>query len=194
MYKIKEFQHKDHTVEIYQDEHAESPREWDNLGTMAFFHRRYNVGVNHEFSEPEDLQEFLDEENPIALIVRGYDHGGFSISTGNGYPYNDPWDSGQLGVIYVERDKVKEEYGWEYLTSQRIAKIESYLKNEVETYDLFLQGRIYGYISTCNRCESEDSVWGFFGEEWKKNGLMDYIGDYCQCEERAYSHLMTVKE
>ena len=31
------------------------------------------------------------------------------MSTG---PFSCPWDSGQVGFIYVEKKKVKEEWGW----------------------------------------------------------------------------------
>jgi hypothetical protein len=31
-------------LELHHDESPESPREWDNMGTMAFFHQRYDLG------------------------------------------------------------------------------------------------------------------------------------------------------
>jgi len=31
-------------ISIYYDHDAESPRDWDNIGTMACWHRRYNLG------------------------------------------------------------------------------------------------------------------------------------------------------
>ena len=91
------------TVEIFQDEYtSDNPRDWDNLGIMAFFHRRYNLGDNHGFAGTSDLLEFLEEEDPIYLSVYMYDHSGIALSTGRNYPFNCPWDSSQLGYIYVE--------------------------------------------------------------------------------------------
>jgi len=195
MNSIETIKIKNHTVEVFYDEFPEDPRNWDNLGTMVFFHNRYNVGDNdHGFNEPEDLNEFLEDENPIFLYVYGYDHGGLAISTRRIGQFADPWDSGTLGVIYVTRDKVKSEYGWKYLTKERIEKIESYLRSEVEIYDLYLQGRSYGFVSTCDLCGAEDSVWGFYGENWKENGLLEYVDGYCQCIERQYVESMAIKE
>jgi hypothetical protein len=195
MSMIEEFEHKGKTVEVYYDEFPIDPREWDNLGTMVFFHGRYTLGDKHDFTEPEDLHEFMEEEDPIYLPVYMYDHSGIGISTDNSrYPYNCPWDSGMLGYIYVTKEQVKEEYGWERLTQERIEKIKSYLNSEVEIYHLFLQGRCYGFHSQCNRCGEEDSCWGFYGEDWKDNGLMDYVDGYCSCMERAYNNLVAIGE
>jgi len=194
MDSIHELEIKNKTVKIYHDDYPESPRSWDNLGTMAFFHKRYNVGDDHEFSTPEDLNLFLEEENPIFLYVYGYDHGGLTISTRRSGQYADPWDSGILGVIYVTRDKVRAEYGWKYLTHERIQKIESYLRSEVELYDLYLQGRVYGFISTCDLCREEDSCWGFYGEDWENNGVIDENNYHCPCMERSYNQLMAIGE
>ena len=32
------------TIKVFVDEDPQSPREWDNAGTMVCFHRRYNLG------------------------------------------------------------------------------------------------------------------------------------------------------
>ncbi len=49
------------TVEIFDEEgNGLSPRNWDNLGTMAFFHRRYNFGDDHGFAGTSDLLDFLE--------------------------------------------------------------------------------------------------------------------------------------
>lgn len=54
-------------IRMEQDEDAESPREWDNIGKMICWHSRYNLGDKHSYSEPrgflEDLvSEMLDTE------------------------------------------------------------------------------------------------------------------------------------
>ena len=42
-----------HTIKIYHDPDAESPREWSNLGTLICWHRRYRLGDSHRFDSPE---------------------------------------------------------------------------------------------------------------------------------------------
>lgn len=43
---------------------------------------------------------------------------------------------------------------------------EKYLKSEVETYDQYLTGDVYGYVIEDKEGEELDSCWGFYGEEY----------------------------
>ena len=38
---LKQENYKDYNIKIYQDDHAESPREDDNLGVMVCGHNKY---------------------------------------------------------------------------------------------------------------------------------------------------------
>ena len=50
-------------LRIEQDEFCDGPRNWDNLGHMVCWHRRYKLGDQHNFSEPLDfLKELLFSE------------------------------------------------------------------------------------------------------------------------------------
>lgn len=94
-------------LEILHDEDAESPREWDNLGTMVCWHSRYNLGDKHNYIDSDDFKEEINDSNSIILPLYLYDHSGITISTG---PFSCSWDSGQVGYIYVTFEKIKEEY------------------------------------------------------------------------------------
>ncbi|MHA2253520.1 MAG: hypothetical protein ACXAD7_24390 [Candidatus Kariarchaeaceae archaeon] len=188
------------TIEIYHDDDPVDPREWDNLGTMAFFHKRYSLGDKHDFmgdklpgalkagmfpfydDTPDDFLKYLDDHKTIELPVSMYDHSGIALSTNRYGVFADPWDSGMLGYIYVTYEKVRSEYGWKNLTQQRIQKIKDYLQAEVDVYNWYVQGRAYGYHLICNFCnEHIDSCWGFYGEDWKENGLMEYAEQDFKC-------------
>lgn len=188
-YEIETIEKNGCTIHIYQDESPESPREWDNLGTMVCFHRRYNLGdENTEFdNSPELLIEFLKQNKGkiIYLPLYLYDHSGISMSTGRGYPFNDPWDSGQVGYIYVTYEKIRKEYRCKHVTKKLVNRVIEYLRGEVETYDQYLTGDVYGYDVTCNQCgESIDSCWGFYGTNWKENGLLEQAYTTCKdCQE-----------
>lgn len=179
------------TIHIFQDDDFIDPRDWDNLGTMVCFHRWYTIGdKNHDFESPNDVSEYLAENKAIVLRIRGYDHGGLSITADPlqsiSYPFNDAWDSGWLGVIFVTYADIRKEYNWKYITSTRAKEIQKMLENEVSVYNSYLNGDVYGYIVTCNQCDEElDSCWGFYGSDWENNGLLDYAkGSTCKnCEE-----------
>ncbi|MCX4363931.1 MAG: hypothetical protein OSJ74_11235 [Clostridia bacterium] len=44
-------------LEVFRDEDAENPREWENLGKMVCWHRRYNLGDKHEYEDPQAFRE-----------------------------------------------------------------------------------------------------------------------------------------
>ena len=61
-----------------------------------------------------------------------------------------------------------EEYGGKIVTAKLKERVKQYLINEVETYDQFLTGDVYGYIITELDEDEEydiDSCWGFYGED-----------------------------
>jgi hypothetical protein len=158
-------------LEIEQDSSPESPRTWDNLGTMVCFHKRYDLGDKTDYrSEDYDSwdelrQGIIDNEGEVFMLpLYLYDHSGITMST---RPFNCNWDSGQVGFIFVSKNKVKKEGIDE-------TKVLDYLKGEVETYDQYLTGDVYGYrvyeVETCSLGHEHktlvDSCWGFYGEEY----------------------------
>lgn len=171
------------TVKIYQDEDAESPREWDNLGTMVCWHRRYNLGddgvgstgkrESRQFDSPADFEEFRDNKANgvvVCLPLGLLDHSGITMWVGNGPHWTDSagWDSGQVGWIFATRETIRKEYGCKRITRKLLAKVEDVLRQEVKTYDEYLTGEVYGYDIEDEHGESVDSCWGFFGAEYVK--------------------------
>lgn len=166
-------------ITIFQDSYYESPRDWDNLGTMVCWHRRYDLGDKHSFSEPSDFLEWKKRHDVIVLPLYLYDHSGITISTG---PFSCPWDSGQVGYIYVEKDKVRKEWGWKHITKKRQERIEQALKQEVSTYDDYLTGNVYGY--TVSRGDEElDSCGGFYGD-YQTSGILEEARASVKYEEK----------
>jgi hypothetical protein len=168
---------------IYIDENPESPREWENRGIMVCWHRNYDLGDEQPKMKSNDwaisladLDDGTDMDKVwkvlhnkyVILPLYLYDHSGITISTA---PFHCPWDSGQVGWIYCERGK-------EGKSDEDLTK---YLEGEVEIYDQYLRGDVYGFecftITKCECCgheseEFEDSCWGFYGsnfEEMKGN-------------------------
>ncbi len=147
--------------DIYYDDDAHSPRDWDNLGTMVCWNRRYNLGDEQPKCDPEEY--FEDIKGRITLPLYVYEHGGITISTG---AFSCPWDSGQVGWIYVTKERLYREYGWKRITKKRYEQIVKYLEGEVNEYDMYLTGQCYGYCIEDEGGEELDSCWGFLGMEY----------------------------
>lgn len=131
--------------------------------------RRFSVA-----SRQRDVDEYLIEavdkvlaRHIIELPLYLYDHSGLTMNTTG---FSCPWDSGQVGFIYVPIAKIKEEYGWKLLTRKRKEMIHSMLIAEVQVYDDCLTGAVFGFQTqvqdnTTGEWEDEDSCYGFYGRD-----------------------------
>ncbi len=191
------------TIKIVQDSNRESPREWDNLGTMACKHSRYTLG-EEKIDEPiewlegmlrlqhkgeysnERLQELEARfyKEYIALPLFLYDHSGITMAT---TPFSCSWDSGKVGYIYITKKKALEEYGGKVVTAKLRERIEGYLKGEVEIFDQYLTGDVYGFQVLDE--DVIDSCYGFYGLDFKTNGMLDHIDIEGKTEEEILKML-----
>lgn len=164
---IENFEHAGLAVKIFQDCDAESPREWDNLGTIVHWHRRYDFG-----EQIDNPQEFLDAlpRGSIVLPIALLDHSGLHMWVGNGSHWSDAggWDSGQVGFIYCTPEQIRKEYSCKRISKQTREKAERVLRGEIEAFDQFLRGDVYGYQVTDEENNHLDSCCGFFGFEYCK--------------------------
>lgn len=83
------------------------------------------------------------DEHYLSLDLYLYDHSGLRMNTCG---FSCPWDSGQVGIIAIAKERVRQEYGWKKITKARQAKILEYLNNEVKEYDQYLSGDVHGFI------------------------------------------------
>lgn len=168
------------SLEVYYDPSPMNPRKDDNLGTMLCFHSRYDLGdknildINTSmFDSWEDMEEYLrKEENAVVILpLFLYDHGGITMKT---LPFSCHWDSGQVGFIYVTREKILKDFKRKKLSKKLLKFVADILLSEVEIYKKYLEGDIYGYILKENG-EDIDSCWGFYGHNIRENGILEYI-------------------
>ena len=136
-FKMKDKEGVEYILNIERDDYPEDPRKcWDNLCTMVCWHRSYDLGDKHNYNEVEDffqalckevlgkeyeetdalhwetMFEMLDESELVLMkIINIYDHSGITVSTSRAYPYNDYWDAGMVGFIYVTKEKIFRECG-----------------------------------------------------------------------------------
>lgn len=188
---VQEFQIKNTNkkLQIYYDEYADTPREWDNLGNMVCFHNRYNLGDKHNFSTDdfdswEDMENYLLKNLDIAVIMPLYlyDHGGITMNTSS---FHCRWDSGQVGFIYATKEEVRKWFDTKKVTQKYLEKTKECLQYEVETYSRYIEGEVYGFKLSEGE-EELDSCCGFYGYDIKENGILDHAGvDFEQLIEVA---------
>lgn len=159
-----------YTVKTEQDPEPESPREWDNLGVMVCFRSRSTLGDKHDYkfhdynSWDEMGADIVKREKVAAILpLFVYEHGGMTMNTTG---FSCPWDSGQVGFIYMTKEKYLENFGGKIMTPKRKQHAKEILVGEVETYDQYLQGEVYGFKILDEDDNEIDSCWGYYGEEY----------------------------
>ena len=154
-------------IEIIPDDDPMNPRTdyCDPLGSMICFHRRYSLGDKHNFEDPDEAREFLKDKGiAIVLPLYLYDHSGITMSVN---PFSCPWDSGQVGWIYITKEEIRQEYHCKRISKKMIEQVKGYLINDVITYDQYLTGDVYGFRITDTETDEEiESCWGIYGEEY----------------------------
>jgi len=190
MVEIERFKKDDKILKVFLDKYPENPRDWDNVGLMLCLHKKYDLGDRRHYLSPNDIGSWANVERhlredlnaAVVLPLYLYDHGGISMST---RPYNDRWDSGQVGFICATEEKLKKEK----LTKRKAVRI---LEGEVKVYNQYLMGSVYGYVlvklKKCKACGHVeelpiDSCWGFFGDTVKESGLYENVEGFGKFRE-----------
>lgn len=184
-------QYKGYTIKIEYDMDPMNPRkEFDNMGTMVVWKRGYELG---------DEQSSMDKYDYFAEVIRGSTAGNGRMYNSYWYPlyecgggsdvrlcvgeWMEPYDDAVIGWIYVSKADVRKEYGIKHVKENYQLKVQEVLKGEVEEYNAYLNGEVYGW--TVEGWDGEEynhvfeSVWGYY----------DY--DFCLSEAREYAeHLV----
>ena len=176
---LESFSNKKYTLELHHDDSGIADPMWDdNHLIIATFSRKYSLG-NHGEIKSEDYTCIEDRYKALIRSLGGrkailyesplylYDHSGITISLS---PFNCSWDSGQVGYVFITRKSYKAIQGVKRITKKMRESLPEIAKSEIETYDNYLQGNVYGYRlyenKTCECCgnaerEEIDSCWGF---------------------------------
>jgi hypothetical protein len=165
-------------IEVWQDQDEDNnPRDWDNLGTMVCWHRRYKLGDPYAYATPTDF--LAEHSDDLMLPLYLYDHSGLSLRTSD-YFFRAVdacgWDWGKVGYIHVSKDTIRHEYGVKRITATVRDRALNVLEAEVRTYDQYLQGDVWGFTLKDAEGEVIDSCGGFFGSDPRENGMADMLG------------------
>lgn len=130
----------------------------------------------HDDYEDMSDREFVGKYYKVALrhyiMIPLYllDHSGLRMSTGN-FRGCDPggWDSGQVGIIYVGKQVVKNEFSRKNWSKFLERKAINLLEGEVAEYDNYLSGAVFGWVVEGPDGEQvDDPCWGYYGDPDKE--------------------------
>jgi hypothetical protein len=153
---------------------------------MVCWHRRYKLGDAQPHLDPQQWHEEERPKDAFELPLYLYDHGGITMRTG---AFGCPWDSGQVGWIYITPEKARECFTLkpeDPIDEDRVLEL---LRAEVKEYDQYLTGDIWYFVlekgTTCGDCghttwEHEDSCGGFYANDKDEDNiamLRDHIID-----------------
>ncbi|MFA7254343.1 MAG: hypothetical protein WC107_07410 [Patescibacteria group bacterium] len=144
----------------------------------------------------DEIRNSIADGSLFGLPVYAYVHSGATISLS---PFDDRWDSGQSGFIYLTKEEAEEIWGEED-TEVRKAAIQSNFQGSVKAFAQYLEGDTWGFVAeeqvelTGQRSDGTtvehdewvevDSCWGFLGSDPKENGMMDHVDTLI--EEEGY--------
>lgn len=115
----------------FQVDHDLIPRDGDSYTIPAQIKQRYHI-----------------------YSLFAYIHSGVALSLGE---FSDPWDSGQIGHVFVTKDASEITY------PQKTAE------SLVEEWNQYLRGDVWGYVITDETGTTVDSCWGFYGTEFAQS-------------------------
>lgn len=141
---------------------------------------------------PDDFGTVLtrDYDAMIMLPLYLYDHSGLTMHVGafssNMLPQGHAqYDTMFCGYIYMTRKQIHENYpDWKRLTAARKERLFEIMQSDVEIYNDHLCGAVFGWVvemQTCEKCdtwEHEESCYGYYGFDIKKNGILEAVQYY----------------
>lgn len=149
------------------DNVIDTRRDWDNLFKIWTGNNRHLANDDgaedpraYDGNSPEVAKY---KKGVYALPLYAYIHSGMTVSL---KPFNDPWDSGVIGFIYADKEKIVKELGLKrFDTKKAFAAAEG----EAKALDDSLQGYCYGYVhekrtTADDEWEEVNSCWGYLGE------------------------------
>lgn len=167
-------EYRGYEIGIWQDyDYPDDPRDWSNLGKMLCYHPDYKLGdqnikevVDWDLCDSWDdvKKQLIELFDPLIILpLKIYDHSGITISVDiHSYPYNDCWDSSFVGFVLVPKEDVRKEWKVKRISKKLKQKVLDNVLAEVETYDKYVRGEIYGF----NIEDLDECIGGYFDYDY----------------------------
>jgi len=192
-YGLDTTEYRGYTIEVEYDPFPENPRNEEcNLFTFVFYTHKlrgddtsgHTVPDPHDYSGPEELKAAIAAEFDAKIVapIYCYEHGLIALKTS---AFSCPWDSGLAGFAVLTKEKCQSEllgpHGKKRFTPALQALAFRRLQGELENYESYVNGSVYGYRILDSDGSEADSCWGFYGPEHDESGLMESAQDAVEC-------------
>jgi hypothetical protein len=124
--------------------------------------------AKYDFNNPQDLWDAVQACSDIeSMPLYLYDHSGITMSTSK---FSCPWDSGQIGFIFIAKKQALDEWGagGTRFTPAIKAKARACMEAEVEVYDQYIRGDVYRIVVIDPDGEEIENCSGFYGFDYAK--------------------------
>lgn len=155
------------------------------MGKIVYVSSRYVFG--DERLSSEEVKALTRRQDIVYLPVYALVHSGTRLSTTS---FSCPWDSGQVGIIYVEKVTLRKEWGVTRLTQKHIREAQMMLESEVAEFSAYLSGDVWEYqlFRIPDDVDPEDVEDGMC-EAWKPIDSLCGLYGYDYAEKEAVSAL-----
>jgi hypothetical protein len=167
MENVIEIEYKGLNIHI---EYVEDPFGPDWM-TGKFVHKsnKYSFAsddINVRNWSDSEIEELLNSSIHIPVYL--YDHGGITINTTG---FSCPWDSGLFGYYIVDKNDVRKEEGVKRISKKIKEQYKSILKNEIQDWDDYCTGNVFGYSVIDNDGNYLESCGGYYGNSGKEQAI-----------------------
>lgn len=202
IHQVTQAINKDETlvgVIIYDEQPSNPVHHWDLLGTMAvhprhshWAHESIDLDIPMGNNPAEHLRNFIKakgykQSEVIAYPITKYEHGVISLSLGDTRTCD--FDSGIIGFIYADKDKIRKGFGVKRITAAIEEQVAEIFAGELETQSDYLNGEVFAYriyqVNTdefakygehcLENSEILDSCCGYFGEQHAINEMNEVL-------------------
>lgn len=140
MKNVMKIKRQGFTLTVFEDSYDDPREDFEgtNMAKMICFHRKYKLGDEHNFENPQEFNEWYKKnKDKVACIMPLYllDHSGLTMSV---HDFHDPWDSGQVGYAYILKETLRKHNMADDIGSYDICR--TLIETEVEEYDKWLRG------------------------------------------------------
>lgn len=191
-------------LDITQDNFAENPMEWGNLGTFLTWEDSYESPCRNDYSSPEEFfNEFLGEDKWEEIydkhdsaidfvndIQKHFDRKGYIVYPISKFEHTEVkyfidvdsgFDSGVVGFAIVSKDEVRKIYNTKQVSKDKVKKD---FEQSLELYTDYANGYVFGFTLMDMEQEEIDSCFGFYGFDQDTNGLMETVNESLEHETK----------